>query len=105
MSKDRPGNRTANTPDLGETELRALKMDELRERAKADGVGSTSGMRKDDLIEAISRPIRPARRRNPSTTRAGPERIGPRGPRTPASRATPVRRAAGSGPGGRARSR
>ena len=54
MSQDRPGNQTPDTPDLSESELRGMKVDELRERAKDEGVGGTSGMRKEELVDAIS---------------------------------------------------
>jgi Rho termination factor, N-terminal domain len=47
-------NQTPDTPDLSETELRSMKVDELRERAKQEGVGSVSSMRKDELVDAIS---------------------------------------------------
>jgi Rho termination factor, N-terminal domain len=48
------GNETANTPDLSETELRGMKVDELRKRARQEGVGATSTMRKEELVDAIS---------------------------------------------------
>jgi hypothetical protein len=48
------GNDTANTPDLSETELREMRIDDLRERAKAEGVGGASSMRKEELVDAIS---------------------------------------------------
>jgi hypothetical protein len=48
------GNETPNTPDLSETELRGMKVDDLRERAKRDGVEATSSLRKEELVDAIS---------------------------------------------------
>jgi hypothetical protein len=47
-------NETPNTPELSETELREMKADELRDRAKQEGVGGTSSMKKDELVEAVS---------------------------------------------------
>ncbi len=35
---EQPGNQTPDTPDVSETELRAMKVDELREDAKREGV-------------------------------------------------------------------
>ena len=54
MAKDKPGNQTAGTPDLSETELREMKIDDLRERARAEGVSNASSMRKEELVDAIS---------------------------------------------------
>jgi hypothetical protein len=54
MAKDKPGNQTAGTPDLSETDLRAMKIDDLRKRAREEGVSGASSMKKEDLVEAIS---------------------------------------------------
>jgi hypothetical protein len=54
MANDKPGNQTAGTPDLSETELREMKLDDLRDRARAEGVSGASSMKKDELVEAIS---------------------------------------------------
>jgi hypothetical protein len=54
MAKDKPGNQTAGTPDLSETELREMKIDDLRERARKEGVSGASSMRKEELVDAIS---------------------------------------------------
>ena len=51
-------NTTPNTPDLSETELREMKVDELRERAKDAGIEGTSSMKKDDLVAALSEQAR-----------------------------------------------
>jgi hypothetical protein len=50
---NQPGNQTPNTPDVSESELRDMKVDELRDMAKSAGVGSTSDLRKEDLVDAI----------------------------------------------------
>jgi hypothetical protein len=54
MAKEKPGNQTAGTPDLSETELRAMHMDDLRERARREGVEGASSLRKEELVKAIS---------------------------------------------------
>ena len=46
-------NDTPNTPSISEDELRETRADDLRDRAKADGVGATSGMKKEELVDAI----------------------------------------------------
>ena len=48
------GNDSPNTPDLDETELRGMKVDELREKAKEEGVRGRSSMRKEELVDAVS---------------------------------------------------
>ncbi|HET8595097.1 MAG TPA: hypothetical protein VFM07_07615 [Intrasporangium sp.] len=52
---DKPGNQTPDTPDVSETELRELTVDELRERVQQAGVGATSHMKKDELVKALAR--------------------------------------------------
>ena len=54
MATDKPGNQTAGTPDLSETELREMKLDDLRDRAREEGVSGVSSMKKDELVAAIS---------------------------------------------------
>ena len=48
-----PGNQTPNTPGVNESDLREMKVDELREEAKAAGVDAVSGLKKEELVEAI----------------------------------------------------
>jgi hypothetical protein len=50
-------NETPNTPGLSETELRDMKVDELRGRARDAGVEGTSSM-KEELVDALSRAAR-----------------------------------------------
>jgi Rho termination factor, N-terminal domain len=40
---------------MTESELQDLKVDELRERARKEGISGVSGMRKDELVEALSK--------------------------------------------------
>jgi hypothetical protein len=54
MAKDPSGDRTPDERDVDENELRGMKVDELRQRAKEEGVRATSSMRKDELVEAVS---------------------------------------------------
>src|SRR4051794_34810265 len=71
-------NETPNTPGLSETDLRDLTVDELRERAKSDGVEGTSGMKKEDLVRAMSERARSGNGGGSDQDGAG--RPGDRGP-------------------------
>ena len=51
-------NETPNTPGLSETELRDMKVDELRDRAREAGVGGVSSMKKEELVSALSEKAR-----------------------------------------------
>jgi hypothetical protein len=51
-------NETPNTPGLSETELRDMKVEDLRGRARDAGVEGTSSMKKEELVEAMSRASR-----------------------------------------------
>jgi Rho termination factor, N-terminal domain len=51
-------NETPNTPGLSETELRDMKVEDLRGRARDAGVEDTSSMKKEELVEAMSRAFR-----------------------------------------------
>ena len=61
MANDKPGNQTAGTPDLSETELREMHIDDLRERARREGVSGASSLRKEELVKAISARYRDGR--------------------------------------------
>ena len=51
--ENQPGNQTPNTPAIDETKLRGMNVDELRQEAKNAGVSGTSGMKKDELVQAF----------------------------------------------------
>jgi hypothetical protein len=55
---NQPGNQTPNTPDINESEIRALKVDELRDRLRRHGISDTSEMRKDELVKALINALR-----------------------------------------------
>jgi len=74
-------NETPNTPDLSETDLRAMKVAELRDRAKDEGIGGTSSMRKDELVAAISEAHRGGGDRTTGDEAGGSGDAGPDGGR------------------------
>jgi hypothetical protein len=47
-------NETPNTPDFSETDARKMKVGELRQKAKDEGVDGAASMGKQELVEAIS---------------------------------------------------
>jgi hypothetical protein len=51
---DKPGNQTPNTPDVSETELRGMKVDELRQEARDESISGASGMRKEELVKEVA---------------------------------------------------
>ncbi|MGR6316799.1 hypothetical protein [Micromonospora soli] len=57
-SANPPGNQTPNTPDINESEIARLKVDELRDRLHRRGVTDTADMRKDDLVKALVKSLR-----------------------------------------------
>src|SRR3954451_19497914 len=79
MAKQQPGNQTPGTPDVSETELREMKIDELRDRARAEGVSGASTLRKEELVEAVSRAHREGSAGTTADGRAGAEGDGDAG--------------------------
>ncbi len=47
-------NETPNTPNVSETELREMHMDDLREEARQEGISGASDMRKEELVQAVA---------------------------------------------------
>ena len=52
---DKPGNQTPNTPDVSETELRDMKVDELRQEARDEHISGASTMRKEELVQEVAK--------------------------------------------------
>ncbi|MEV0153012.1 hypothetical protein AB0H57_04630 [Micromonospora sp. NPDC050686] len=57
-TKNPPGNQTPNTPDINESEIARLKVDELRERLRSRGVREAPDMHRDDLVKALVKSLR-----------------------------------------------
>ncbi|MFG3599069.1 hypothetical protein [Micromonospora chersina] len=92
-TKNQPGNQTPNTPDINESEIARLKVDQLRDRLRRRGVTGTADMRKPDLVDALIQALREGRK----TTRS---RGGSGSGRDRASSASgPGRRGTGGRPG------
>jgi hypothetical protein len=51
---DKPGNQTPDTPEVSETELREMKVDELRQEARDENISGASGMRKEELVSEVA---------------------------------------------------
>ncbi|MGC1214472.1 MAG: hypothetical protein WA890_24830 [Micromonospora sp.] len=66
-----PGNQTPNTPDINESEIARLKVDELRNRLRRRGVTGTSDMHKDDLVKALVKSMRDGAKKSTSASTGG----------------------------------
>ncbi|MGK5443376.1 hypothetical protein ACSNN7_16385 [Micromonospora sp. URMC 105] len=66
-TKNVPGNQTPNTPEINESEIARLKVDQLRDRLRRRGITGTADMRKDELVETLITALREGRK----TTRSG----------------------------------
>jgi hypothetical protein len=60
---ERKGNRTPNTPQIRESEIARMKVDELRSQLRDHGVGGTSGLRKDELVKKLVKTLRSEQRK------------------------------------------
>ncbi|MET8910798.1 hypothetical protein [Micromonospora sp. NPDC004551] len=71
-TKNEPGNQTPNTPDVNESEIARLKVDQLRDRLRRRGVTGTADMRKPELVDTLIQALREGRKttRSRGTTAA-----------------------------------
>jgi hypothetical protein len=51
---EKPGNQTPDTPNVSETELREMKVDELRKEARDENISGASDMRKEELVKEVA---------------------------------------------------
>ncbi|MFC0031274.1 hypothetical protein ACFFMM_17285 [Micromonospora chaiyaphumensis] len=70
-TKNQPGNQTPNTPDVNESEIARLKVDQLRDRLRRRGVTGTADMRKPELVDALIQALREGRRTTRSRGSSG----------------------------------
>lgn len=59
------GNQTPNPPNVSEGELRAMKVDDLRQEAKNAGLSGVSDMREEELVQSLAN--------TPGSSRGGEE--------------------------------
>ncbi|KAB1915392.1 hypothetical protein [Micromonospora sp. AMSO31t] len=57
-TKRKPGNQTANTPGINESEISRMKVDDIRGQLRRRGVSGISAMRKPDLVKTMVRTLR-----------------------------------------------
>lgn len=69
-----PGNQTPNTPDINESEIARLKVDQLRDRLRRRGVTGTADMRKDDLVKALVKAMKDDAKKSTSARTGGSSR-------------------------------
>ncbi|GAA4569445.1 hypothetical protein GCM10023176_26030 [Micromonospora coerulea] len=81
-TKNPPGNQTPNTPDISESEIARLKVDELRSRLRSHGVTDTADMHKDDLVKALLKNMKDGPKKSTSASRGGSS-ANPPGNQTP----------------------
>ncbi|MGC3859236.1 SAP domain-containing protein [Micromonospora chersina] len=69
-----PGNQTPNTPDINESEIARLKVDQLRDRLRRRGVTGTADMRKDDLVKALVKAMKDGAKKSTAARAGGSSR-------------------------------
>ena len=73
---DQPGNQTPNTPQVSETELREMRVDELRREARDANISGASGMRKEELVKELAKARSEATRSADGNTDSEPGDLG-----------------------------
>lgn len=62
-TKTRSRNETPNTPEIRESEIARMRVDEIRAQLKDRGVSGTSAQRKDELVKTLAKTLRAEKRR------------------------------------------
>ncbi|GGR85197.1 hypothetical protein GCM10010169_31890 [Micromonospora fulviviridis] len=97
-TKNQPGNQTPDTPDINESEIARLKVDQLRDRLRRRGVTGTADMRKPELVDALVQALREGRKTTRSRGGSGSGRDRASSASGPGRRGTGGRSGAGSAP-------
>ncbi|KKJ99767.1 hypothetical protein LQ51_22370 [Micromonospora sp. HK10] len=71
-TKRQPGNQTANTPGISESDISRMKVDDLRGQLRRRGVTGISAMRKPDLVKTLTRTLRAESRGGAARKSTGP---------------------------------
>ncbi|MER7330602.1 MULTISPECIES: hypothetical protein [unclassified Micromonospora] len=91
-TKNPPGNQTPNTPDINESEIARMKVDDLRSRLRRRGVTDTADMKKDDLVKTLIQSMKNGSGSSGSgSSRSSGSGSSPGGVRTGAQTSTSVR--------------
>jgi hypothetical protein len=88
-TRKQPGNRTPNTPEVSESAIARMRVDELRGQLRKRGVTGTSTLRKDELVQTLVKTLRAERRRG-----AAPKSTGPARKAAPARKTAPAKKTA-----------
>jgi hypothetical protein len=76
-TRNRPGgNRTPNTPEISESAISRLRVDDIRGQLRRRGVAGISALRKNELVKTLVRTLRAERRRGAPAKKTGPARKG-----------------------------
>ncbi|MEV0152791.1 hypothetical protein AB0H57_03490 [Micromonospora sp. NPDC050686] len=84
-TRGKSGNQTPNTPNISESEISRMKVDDIRGQLRRRGVAGISGLRKPELVKTLAQTMRTERRSGGAA----------RGATGPAGRAAGTRKAAG----------
>lgn len=93
-TKTRPGNKTPGTPEINESKIYRMRVDEIRDQLRRRGVAGTSGQRKDELVQSLIKAMKAEIRggRAPAK-KAAPKKTAPAGKRVAAAKkTTPARK-------------
>ncbi|TDC69872.1 hypothetical protein E1193_30250, partial [Micromonospora sp. KC606] len=79
-TRTRQGNQTPNTPEISESEISRMRVDDIRGQLRRRGVSGISALRKPELVKTLARTLRAEGRTGGAARRAtGPAGRAPAG--------------------------